>query len=364
MKSYDFLAIVSIIVVEFLTSCKVTQIGEPVQFQNYYRKDIETPVQPTTSSNTYISPHFKKGDVELKGTYTKSGKNYDNPKTSYNDEEGKARFEKIEIYSHNLQYAIDDKWLVSSQYAMGSDVHITSVQRFTVTNYEAEILGTGAIGDALAYVLTNGGISSNFSNISFESSSVVSTPIIDVKHAYNYWFTTFGASRKMGKFSSKNAGFSLAGGLGIGAAQLTGTIHAKDDAIYKTIKNATNDATKNAAPITYGDHKNKHVQLFFQPNLSYLIGGVLELGISNRVSYYINNTRSRLLIEGATGNIDFKNKYQIILMQPTMGVFLGKKHIKGGIEVAAVKYISNPTKEKFNSPLCTFSLAIMVPTKK
>lgn len=336
--------------------CAVTQKGETVTYQNYYRKDIKTPVQPHSSSTTYVSPFFNKGEVAVSGSFTTSGTNYNNPKDSYTDEDGKSKFEKINLYSGLAQYALNDKWSIFAEYSGGNDENVTSIKRFTTTQYEVEDNSLAWILNTTIYLSTFGTVKTNIDGTNYDIFSTTINPEIDVKRAYSYWFTTLGSSLKIGKFENNDVGLSLSSGIGLGGADLLGTMRAKDDKIYLNIRDAS--------PLTYGNHKNKHINLFLQLNYGYKINDFFELGLANRVSFHTNTIKTQLIIPVASKTIEYSDSYETLLIQPSIGFTVGKGFLKGGIEFAPVIPVINPTKEKFNTTLLSFSIKATIPTNK
>ncbi len=324
------------------TSCAITE-KQQIDYQNYYRKDVKTPAQLFPIEPAVTPVLAQKGDLVMSGTYTTSGQNIDDPKESFTENDGIAEFEQINYISGSMAYALTDKWSVTAQYTGGKGENSVDIESMQATIYDVDVYWTWFLlipeHDYLPPIEFDANTDFTIGNLEH------------VKRSYQYRNASLGAGYKI---HTGEAGgiYSVFGGVGMGESNITGTTHADNTKVYSP--------DKNAVPATYGNHRNRYYNAYLQPSIGINLKNWIELGGAARFSFF----HSRLSTHIPYLEMNYEEKLNNLLCQPSVFLSMGPKNVKFTAQYALALPLANSSKEHFNTGYLSAGLQIYLPTVK
>ncbi len=322
-----------------LSSCTVTETVL-YNYQDYYRKNIETPAQLTAIEPVTAPLLHQKGDISISGSMTVSGKDVEDPRKTYSEPEGKAKLESLQYFTGSVAYGLNDKWTLHGQFTGGNDRHTIDINAMQAVIYDVDLYWSWIFLIPPDYVAP------------IEFTTGIDKPvglIQSVERAYQYRQGFLGATYKL--HTGNHGGiYSVSGGAGMGNAQLTGTTHADNQKAYSN--------NYHAVPATYGSHQNRYWSAYLQPNVGVSLKKWIETGASLRVAFFQNNLNSH--IEGI--GLKYKETVHTTLFQPAVFLRVGPPAFKITAEYLGVLPIANKTNQHFNGSYFNIGMMFNLPT--
>lgn len=310
-----------------LGSCAFT-----AEFQNYHRGGVKTPAQHYPISQVDIPADPHKGDLGLSVGFTKSGRDEENPQTTYYGSEGWANLTKLTYATGTASYALNDHWTLSAAATKGADS-----KSLEITNYSQQV---NLLEDVILGLITLG---------LYEGQPATPLQTLDkVERKYDYWNASLGAAYYL---PATNKRLSIHAGVAKGGSELTATTHAGDARVYPN--------HEDAPPATYGAHQAQYALVYLQPAFRlWPETHSANVGLASKLSYYGNRVSTRISDE-----IRYTEKVKHLLLQPSVFAAFGGEHMKFTVAYSRLVPLRNKTREHFNTNYFHFGLQARIPTR-